>query len=70
MDEHYGSALVEDCEQRVLSLLAQIHAGVIGQNHHPVGLQIIGQPFNEAGLLAIARAYEQGHDWHTKHPNL
>ncbi|HWZ95305.1 MAG TPA: Asp-tRNA(Asn)/Glu-tRNA(Gln) amidotransferase subunit GatA [Opitutaceae bacterium] len=36
----------------------------------PIGLQIIGQPFREAELLAIARAYEQGHDWHTKHPTL
>ena len=36
----------------------------------PIGLQIIGQPFKEADLLAIARAYEQGHDWHTKHPSL
>jgi aspartyl-tRNA(Asn)/glutamyl-tRNA(Gln) amidotransferase subunit A len=36
----------------------------------PIGLQIIGQPFKEADLLAIARAYEQGHDWHTKHPAL
>ncbi|HEV8073723.1 MAG TPA: Asp-tRNA(Asn)/Glu-tRNA(Gln) amidotransferase subunit GatA [Opitutaceae bacterium] len=36
----------------------------------PIGLQIIGQPFKEADLLAIARAYEQGHDWHTKHPTL
>ena len=36
----------------------------------PIGLQIIGQPFAEAELLAIAHAYEQGHDWHTKHPKL
>jgi aspartyl-tRNA(Asn)/glutamyl-tRNA(Gln) amidotransferase subunit A len=36
----------------------------------PIGLQIIGQPFKEADLLAIARAYEQGHDWHLKHPTL
>jgi aspartyl-tRNA(Asn)/glutamyl-tRNA(Gln) amidotransferase subunit A len=36
----------------------------------PIGLQIIGQPFKEADLLAVARAYEQGHDWHTKHPVL
>jgi aspartyl-tRNA(Asn)/glutamyl-tRNA(Gln) amidotransferase subunit A len=36
----------------------------------PIGLQIIGQPFQEANLLAIAQAYEQGHDWHTQHPNL
>jgi aspartyl-tRNA(Asn)/glutamyl-tRNA(Gln) amidotransferase subunit A len=36
----------------------------------PIGLQLIGQPFREAELLAIANAYEQAHDWHTKHPNL
>ena len=36
----------------------------------PVGLQIIGQPFQEAGLLAIAHAYEQAHQWHTRHPSL
>ena len=36
----------------------------------PVGLQIIGRPYQEADLLAIAHAYEQGHDWHTKHPEL
>jgi aspartyl-tRNA(Asn)/glutamyl-tRNA(Gln) amidotransferase subunit A len=40
------------------------------KNGLPIGLQIIGQPFKEADLLAIARAYEQGHDWHTKHPSL
>ena len=36
----------------------------------PIGLQIIGRPFEEAGLLAIAQAYEQAHDWHAKHPIL
>ena len=36
----------------------------------PIGLQIIGPPYEEAGLLAIAHAYEQGHDWHTRHPKL
>jgi aspartyl-tRNA(Asn)/glutamyl-tRNA(Gln) amidotransferase subunit A len=36
----------------------------------PIGLQLIGRPFDEAGLLAIARHYEQAHDWHTKHPSL
>ena len=36
----------------------------------PIGLQIIGQPFQEAELLAIAHSYEQGHDWHNRHPNL
>ena len=36
----------------------------------PIGLQIIGQPFQEAGLLVIAHAYEQAHAWHEKHPRL
>jgi aspartyl-tRNA(Asn)/glutamyl-tRNA(Gln) amidotransferase subunit A len=36
----------------------------------PVGLQLIGQPFQEAELLAIAQAYESGHDWHTRRPAL
>jgi len=36
----------------------------------PIGLQIIGRPFEEAGLLAMARHYEQAHDWHHRHPAL
>ncbi|HUR59378.1 MAG TPA: Asp-tRNA(Asn)/Glu-tRNA(Gln) amidotransferase subunit GatA, partial [Opitutaceae bacterium] len=36
----------------------------------PIGLQLIGQPFQEANLLAIANEYERGHEWHLKTPNL
>jgi len=36
----------------------------------PIGLQVIGQPFQEAELLAIAHAYEQAHAWHSRHPAL
>jgi len=36
----------------------------------PIGLQLIGRSFDEAGLLAVASAYEQAHDWHRKHPVL
>ncbi len=36
----------------------------------PVGLQVIGQPFRETELLAVARAYERGNDWRTRHPPL
>src|SRR5450432_3396104 len=36
----------------------------------PIGLQLIGQPFQEASLLSIAHAYERAHEWSTKHPNL
>ena len=36
----------------------------------PIGLQLIGQPFQEANLLAIANAYEGEHEWSRKTPNL
>ncbi|MDB6170033.1 MAG: glutamyl-tRNA(Gln) amidotransferase, subunit [Verrucomicrobia bacterium] len=36
----------------------------------PIGLQLIGQPFQEAELLAIARGYEEGHEWGQRHPVL
>ena len=36
----------------------------------PIGLQLIGQPFRETELLAVARVYEQEHDWHTRVPSL
>ena len=36
----------------------------------PIGLQLIGQPFQETDLLAIAHAYEQAHEWRTRVPAL
>jgi aspartyl-tRNA(Asn)/glutamyl-tRNA(Gln) amidotransferase subunit A len=36
----------------------------------PMGLQLIGQPFGEPDLCAIARAYEQAHEWHQARPPL
>ena len=36
----------------------------------PIGLQLIGQPFQEASLLSIAHAYERAHEWNMKHPAL
>jgi len=36
----------------------------------PIGLQLIGPPWGEARLLAIARTYEQATDWHNRHPAL
>jgi len=36
----------------------------------PIGLQLIGRPFDEAGLLAVARSYEAAHDWSQRHPAL
>ena len=36
----------------------------------PIGLQLIGQPFEEANLLSIAHAYEQAHEWRNSHPQI
>ncbi|HND61589.1 MAG TPA: Asp-tRNA(Asn)/Glu-tRNA(Gln) amidotransferase subunit GatA [Opitutaceae bacterium] len=36
----------------------------------PIGLQLIGQPFKEADLLAQAHTYEQAHDWWRRRPAL
>lgn len=34
----------------------------------PVGLQMIGNYFDEGRMLAIAHAYQQATDWHTRRP--
>jgi aspartyl-tRNA(Asn)/glutamyl-tRNA(Gln) amidotransferase subunit A len=34
----------------------------------PIGLQIIGKPFDEAMVLRVAHAYECSFDWHQRHP--
>ena len=34
----------------------------------PIGLQIIGNYFDEARLLQIAHAYQSATDWHTRRP--
>lgn len=39
-------------------------------NGLPVGLQIIGKPFDEAGILQLAYAYEQSTPWHKMKPML
>jgi aspartyl-tRNA(Asn)/glutamyl-tRNA(Gln) amidotransferase subunit A len=36
----------------------------------PIGLQVIGQPFKETELLAVAAAYESATDWGARRPNL
>lgn len=36
----------------------------------PIGLQIVGPPFGEPQVLAVAYAYQQATDWHTRHPQL
>jgi Asp-tRNA(Asn)/Glu-tRNA(Gln) amidotransferase A subunit family amidase len=36
----------------------------------PLGVQIVGRPFEEDVVLAAAYAYEQATDWHTRKPDL
>jgi aspartyl-tRNA(Asn)/glutamyl-tRNA(Gln) amidotransferase subunit A len=42
----------------------------IENSHLPIGLQLIGKPFEESSLLNIAHAYEQSTPWHLRHPTL
>jgi aspartyl-tRNA(Asn)/glutamyl-tRNA(Gln) amidotransferase subunit A len=34
----------------------------------PVGLQIVGRPFDEATVLRVVDAYQRTTDWHTRRP--
>jgi aspartyl-tRNA(Asn)/glutamyl-tRNA(Gln) amidotransferase subunit A len=36
----------------------------------PIGMQIIGRPFEEKLLFRVGHAYERATEWHTMHPNL
>lgn len=36
----------------------------------PIGLQIVGAPFAETTVLALAYAYERETEWHRQHPKL
>jgi aspartyl-tRNA(Asn)/glutamyl-tRNA(Gln) amidotransferase subunit A len=47
-----------------ISLPCGFHEGL------PIGMQLIGRPFDEATLLRAAHAYEQATEWHTRSPEL
>jgi len=36
----------------------------------PIGMQIIGKPFDEQTLLKVAYAFQQATDWHKKRPSI
>ncbi|MFO7830823.1 MAG: Asp-tRNA(Asn)/Glu-tRNA(Gln) amidotransferase subunit GatA [Desulfuromonadaceae bacterium] len=36
----------------------------------PIGFQLLGKPFDEAGLLRAGYAYEQTEEWHSAMPNM
>jgi aspartyl-tRNA(Asn)/glutamyl-tRNA(Gln) amidotransferase subunit A len=42
----------------------------IGDANLPIGLQVLGKPFDEERILQIAHGYEQSTDWHKKKPPL
>ena len=39
-----------------------------GANGMPVGLQIVGRPFDEAGVLRLGDAFQRATDWHLRRP--
>ena len=42
----------------------------LSKSELPIGLQLIGKPFDEATLLRTAYAYEQSTEWHKHKPSL
>jgi aspartyl-tRNA(Asn)/glutamyl-tRNA(Gln) amidotransferase subunit A len=36
----------------------------------PIGVQIVGRPFEDATVLCVAHAYEQSTNWHNYHPDM
>jgi aspartyl-tRNA(Asn)/glutamyl-tRNA(Gln) amidotransferase subunit A len=41
-----------------------------GSRGLPLGMQIVGRPFEEATILRIGHAYEQATEWHARRPSL
>jgi aspartyl-tRNA(Asn)/glutamyl-tRNA(Gln) amidotransferase subunit A len=41
-----------------------------GAHGLPLGMQVLGRPFDDATVLRVGHAYEQATDWHRQHPQL
>ena len=41
-----------------------------GRNGLPLGMQIVGRPFEESTILEVGHAYERATEWHTRRPRL
>jgi aspartyl-tRNA(Asn)/glutamyl-tRNA(Gln) amidotransferase subunit A len=53
-----------------LGLPALVVPAGFGQRNLPIGLQIIGRPFNDEILAALGIAFQGATDHHTKVPRL
>jgi len=42
----------------------------LGRNGLPLGMQIVGRPFDETTILRVGHAYERATAWHTRRPSL
>ncbi len=70
-EEPVRAALLRPCRPANLAGLPAISVPCgFTRDGLPIGLQIIGPRCGEEMVLRIALAYEQAHDWHTKHPAL
>jgi aspartyl-tRNA(Asn)/glutamyl-tRNA(Gln) amidotransferase subunit A len=49
---------------------ALVICGGFSKDGLPLGLQVIGRPFDDARVLKVGHAYQQATDWHTRHPKL
>jgi aspartyl-tRNA(Asn)/glutamyl-tRNA(Gln) amidotransferase subunit A len=41
-----------------------------GRSGLPLGMQIVGRPFDESTILRVGHAYESATEWHTRRPSL
>jgi len=49
---------------------ALVVCGGYSKSGLPLGLQIIGRPFDDARVLKVGHAYQLATDWHRRHPKL
>ena len=42
----------------------------VSADGRPIGIQLIGRPFEESLVLRLGQAYEQAAGWHTRRPAL
>jgi len=44
--------------------------GFSNSPHLPIGLQVLGKPFDEETILRVAHTYEQATEWHKQRPSI